>query len=168
MSLHILWQFFYWFWVGSEVALIVFTRTRRSTGETHDRGSILVLWIVIFASIWFALGYGATHPHTLIGGAHWLQPLGLALLVTGIAVRWTAILFLGRSFSVNVAIHATQTVYRRGLFLWICHPRAPTASSPAYTDRRRLSRESSRCPVNPSAAALRKQTRMNTDGNRRT
>ncbi|MGB7553586.1 MAG: isoprenylcysteine carboxylmethyltransferase family protein [Candidatus Korobacteraceae bacterium] len=33
-----------------------------------------------------------------------------------------AIITLGRSFSTNVAIHATQTVHKTGLFRWVRHP----------------------------------------------
>jgi protein-S-isoprenylcysteine O-methyltransferase Ste14 len=44
------------------------------------------------------------------------------LLVVGLAIRWTAIFTLGRSFSTNVAIHATQTVHKTSLFRWMRHP----------------------------------------------
>ena len=122
-----LWQIVYWLWVASEIALVIFTRTRRSTGETHDRGSLLILWPVIFFSILFALNYGATYPHTMLLHASpqvqaLLRPLGLVLMVVGLAVRWISILSLGRSFSVNVAIHSAQTVYRRGLYSVVRHP----------------------------------------------
>ncbi len=127
MIVSTLWQIFYWVWVASEIGLVIVTRTRRSTGETRDRGSILLLWPVIFFSIWFAMQYGATHPHTLlIHGSPRMQasfrPLGLALLVLGLAIRWFSILSLGRSFSVNVAIHSTQTVYRQGVYSVLRHP----------------------------------------------
>ena len=55
-------------------------------------------------------------------GAHWLGTAALALLVVGLVIRWTAIITLGRSFSTNVAIHATQTVHKTGLFRWVRHP----------------------------------------------
>jgi protein-S-isoprenylcysteine O-methyltransferase Ste14 len=122
MTLHILWQTLFYLWIASEVLLVIVTRTRHSTGEVHDRGSLLILWPTIFLSIWISLQYAATHPHTMLHGAHWLLWLGLALLVLGLAIRWTAILSLGGSFSVNVAIHATQTVYRRGLYRLVRHP----------------------------------------------
>ena len=109
--------------------LVIFTRTRRSTGETHDRGSLLILWPVIFFSIFFALGLWRNASHTRILIARFslrsqnsLRPLGLALMVVGLAIRWIAILSLGRSFSVNVAIHSTQTVYRQGLYSVVRHP----------------------------------------------
>lgn len=120
--LHILWQTLLYLWIASEVLLVLLTRTRRSTGETRDRGSILILWPVIFLSIWFAMDYGSRHPHTMLHGARWLVWFSLALLALGLILRWTAILSLGRSFSVNVAIHATQTIYNRGLYRFVRHP----------------------------------------------
>jgi protein-S-isoprenylcysteine O-methyltransferase Ste14 len=40
----------------------------------------------------------------------------------GLAIRWTAILTLGTTFSTNVAIHATQTLRTTGPYRWLRHP----------------------------------------------
>ncbi len=121
MTLRLLWNIVYMGWIASEVLLVVVTRTRGGTGETRDRGSLLILWPTIFLSIWCSFSYAATHPHS-ITAAHWLFPFSLAILVLGLVIRWTAILTLGRSFSVNVAIHATQTVKKTGVFRFVRHP----------------------------------------------
>ena len=112
----------YWAWVASEVLLQVLTRTGRGQGELKDRGSLLLLLSVIFASICAATWYRDTYGRTMLVGAHWLRIAAIALLVAGLAIRWTAIVTLGRSFSTNVAIHATQTVHKTGLFRWMRHP----------------------------------------------
>jgi protein-S-isoprenylcysteine O-methyltransferase Ste14 len=112
----------YWLWLATEILAVILTRTRRSSGETHDRGSLLILWPVIFCSIWGAMQYGATHPHTIAHGAQWVRYLAYALFLVGVILRWTAILTLGKSFSVNVAIHATQTVKKNGLYRYVRHP----------------------------------------------
>ena len=39
-------------WMASEVLLILVTQTTRKSGEVKDRGSLLVLWAVIFVSSW--------------------------------------------------------------------------------------------------------------------
>ena len=122
MSLARLFVVLYWAWVASEVLLQLVTRTSRSSGEVKDRGSLLLLLSVIFGSIWAATWYGAAHRTTMLGGPHWLGATATALLVCGLAIRWTAILTLGRSFSTNVAVHATQTVHKTGLFRWVRHP----------------------------------------------
>jgi len=88
----------------------------------RDRGSMLVLWAVILSSIWVGSWYGATHAHTIFGGAHWVRTASLVVLAAGLALRWTAILSLGRAFSVNVAIREGQRLYRRGLYAVVRHP----------------------------------------------
>ena len=117
-----LWKILFWAWIISELGVIVMTRTRRSSGTVRDRGSIFVLWIVISGAIWSGSLYGETHPHTIFGGAHWVGTASVAILAVGLAIRWTSIVSLGKSFSVNVAIHADQTLYRRGLYRVVRHP----------------------------------------------
>ncbi|MGB8543130.1 MAG: isoprenylcysteine carboxylmethyltransferase family protein [Candidatus Acidiferrales bacterium] len=112
----------FWAWTASEVLLQVATRTRRSSGQVKDRGSLLLLLPVIFGSIWLSLWYAETHRRTMLGGAHWLKTVAIILFLIGLTVRWTAIFSLGRSFSTNVAIRPTQTVHKRGLYRWLRHP----------------------------------------------
>ncbi len=112
----------YWAWIASETLLQLVTPTLRKHGKVQDRGSLIVLLIVIFASFWAAMAYGETHPHNMLGGAPWLRIAAVAMLAGGLAVRWTAVLTLGTSFSTNVAIHATQTLQTKGLYRWVRHP----------------------------------------------
>jgi len=48
----LLWRLLYWLWIAVEI-YVFFTRTRgkRADGKNPDRGSMLVLWVVIFSSI---------------------------------------------------------------------------------------------------------------------
>ena len=109
-------------WTASELFILFKTRTRNSTGEVHDRGSLLILWPTICVSIYLGTWFGDRHPHTLFGVAPWLPFVALGLFVIGLVIRWTAILALGRSFSANVAIHATQTLHNTGIFRIVRHP----------------------------------------------
>ena len=113
-------SFLYWTWVASEVGVLVGTRTRQSSGEVRDRGSLLVLWVAIGASIAGAKTAGGMGLASLDGTA--VGVAGVVIFIVGLAVRWTAILSLGRSFSANVAIHSMQTVYRGGLYRFVRHP----------------------------------------------
>ena len=122
MTVVSIFTFVYCAWVVSEVLILLITRTRRSSGSVQDRGSLVLLWPAIALSTWAALYYGALHPHTMLHGAAWIQSLALAVFLLGLAVRWVAIFSLGRSFSANVAIHAGQTLYRKGLFRVVRHP----------------------------------------------
>lgn len=122
MDIPTVWKLLYWGWVASEIGVLLMTRTRRSSGNVRDRGSLIILWPTIFFSITAAFWIGNSRSHNLFAGAQWVAPASLALLVLGLAVRWTAILTLGKSFSANVAIHAAQTVHKTGLFRFVRHP----------------------------------------------
>jgi protein-S-isoprenylcysteine O-methyltransferase Ste14 len=109
-------------WVLSEIVIAFVTRTRSGGGKVRDRGSQVLLWIVIFTSITACDRVQHAVPANMFGGARWLRPVALAVLVAGLAIRWTAILSLGKSFSANVAIRESQTVYRAGLYRFVRHP----------------------------------------------
>ena len=117
-----LWKVLDWAWIASEVLILVATRTRRSTGNLRDRGSLLILWPVIVASVTVSEWIGAAQQPTMFGGVHWVRTLSAAILAAGLAIRWTAVATLGRSFSANVAIHTSQTLHRTGLFRFVRHP----------------------------------------------
>ncbi|HEY1805147.1 MAG TPA: isoprenylcysteine carboxylmethyltransferase family protein [Terracidiphilus sp.] len=122
MNLSALGNALYILWFLSEVAIFVFTRTRSGKGEVKDRGSLLLLWVVIFASLYIGPLYADTHAPNMFGNAHWLRYAGLALLIAGLAIRWTAVLSLGRAFSANVAIRSEQKLKTNGLFRFARHP----------------------------------------------
>ncbi|KAA6456036.1 isoprenylcysteine carboxylmethyltransferase family protein [Acidobacteria bacterium AB60] len=112
----------YWAWISSEILLQLVTPTTRRRGKLRDRGSLIVLLFVIFASFWIAMQYGESHPRNILGGAHWLRIPALVLLAGGLAVRWAAVFSLGASFSTNVAIHASQKLRTTGLYRLVRHP----------------------------------------------
>jgi protein-S-isoprenylcysteine O-methyltransferase Ste14 len=122
MNLSVVGQTLYWMWIATEVAVVIVTRTRRGGGAVRDRGSLPILWVVIFGSIWAGSWFGETHAHTIFWGVGWVRTVSLVMFAAGLAIRWTAILSLGRSFSANVAIHATQTIHKTGLFRYVRHP----------------------------------------------
>jgi protein-S-isoprenylcysteine O-methyltransferase Ste14 len=111
-----------WTWIVSEVLILVVTRTRRSTGNVHDRGSLLILWPVIVASVSVSEWIGDMHQPTIFGGARWVRIASIAIMAAGLAIRWTAVAALGRRFSANVAIRSSQTLHRTGLFRFVRHP----------------------------------------------
>ena len=122
MSGAMLYAVLYWAWIASEVTVVAVTWTKRGSSKVQDRGSMLILWVVIFASISVGTSLGDDAGWTMFGGAHWVRTLSVVVLAVGLAIRWTAIVTLGQSFSVNVAIHATQTLQKTGLFRLVRHP----------------------------------------------
>ena len=122
MTLSKLFTVLYCVWAAFELLLQIVTRTSRRGGTVKDRGSLPLLLVVIFCSISAAFWYGNTHTYAMPAGWHWLKIPALILMLAGLAIRVTAIMTLGVSFSTNVAIHATQTLRRTGLFRWVRHP----------------------------------------------
>lgn len=117
-----LWNVLLWGWTASEVMVLIVTRTRRGGGTVSDRGSLLILWVAIFTALSAGSWIAETQPQTIFGGAHWVRTASLCLFLAGLAIRWTAIATLGRSFSVNVAIRTNQKVHKTGLFRIVRHP----------------------------------------------
>ena len=115
-----------WFGVGaffaSEVALAMFKRARLGAAEVQDRGSMRTLWAVIAASVTLAVTARRLGLGLIRSGGPWIPLLALALLVVGLAIRWAAIVSLGRFFTVDVAIHADHRVIRTGPYRFVRHP----------------------------------------------
>ena len=122
MAIHWIWMVLYWAWILTEVLVLGLTRTRRGGGDVQDRGSLAVLWLVIFSAMVGGSWAGFTYQPAKFHAGSWLTFVCLALMAAGLAIRWTAIYTLGKAFSANVAIHATQTLNVSGLFRWMRHP----------------------------------------------
>ncbi len=125
MTVTQLWMYLYWLWIAVEIYVVFTARLRRGgkTGvTTSDRGSMLVLWVVIGSSISCAFWVAAADTRAAIHAGTWLRTVSLVLLVAGLMVRISAIYTLGKAFTANVTIHATQTLNRSGLFRYLRHP----------------------------------------------
>jgi protein-S-isoprenylcysteine O-methyltransferase Ste14 len=122
MTLSLIWEALYWGWFASEIIIGVATRTKRSSGKVHDRGSLLLLWSVIVISLTACQWISEIGCKNMFGGGHWLKVAAVIVMVIGLAIRWTAIITLGRSFSSNVAILDSQKIMRTGVFGLVRHP----------------------------------------------
>lgn len=83
---------------------------------------MLLLWLAIVSSITACEWIAQTHQPDMFGGAHWLRTLALLTMAAGLALRWSAVLSLGKAFSANVAIRESQTVKTDGLYSVVRHP----------------------------------------------
>lgn len=105
----------------SELLLMLFRHSRIKTVKTRkDQGSMMFIWVMItlgFTSGFFLAKHDSWHPvNSLITG------IGLMLILSGIIVRWLAIIQLGKSFTVDVAITAFAKLKTDGLYKKIRHP----------------------------------------------
>ena len=109
-------------WLAGEILIALFTTTRKGQGRIQDRGTQIILWVVIFASLRIDEWMHKLFPVDMPGGYSWLRPLAFGILILGLGVRVVAIVTLGRAFSANVATHTGQRLQRSGLYSLVRHP----------------------------------------------
>ena len=118
----IIWRVLYLAWIAGEIIIAVGTRRRSNTKENQDRGTQVLLWVLIVLSLTAAGFLQEWVPKSFRWHAAWLRPLSLVLLIFGIAIRTTAIATLGRWFTANVVTQPEQRLQRRGLYSMVRHP----------------------------------------------
>jgi len=104
----------------SEVALGIRKRSRDDSVDADD-SSLRVLWITIMLAMSAAIFVSYRVPTAAIGGpvAPWA---GGILFALGLVLRWYSIVYLGRFFTVNVAIHSQHEIIDTGPYRLIRHP----------------------------------------------
>jgi protein-S-isoprenylcysteine O-methyltransferase len=106
----------------SEIALAVFKRSHPASSATEDRGSMRALWSAITLGVVLAIACGWVTSARVHAPVHIMRLLALVLILAGLAVRWLAILTLGRFFTVDVAIQTDHRVVQAGPYRFVRHP----------------------------------------------
>lgn len=106
----------------SEILLAIRRNARRGKARSEDRGSVHLLRLVIAASLSAALACSFLAVGAMRMASGSLQILALGFLVLGLVIRWSAILTLGRYFTVDVAIQSDHRLVDRGLYHHVRHP----------------------------------------------
>jgi protein-S-isoprenylcysteine O-methyltransferase Ste14 len=122
LTISLIWKILLYGWPATELLLAATSHTRKSGGSLRDRGSLLVVWGAIFGSMMAAGWMPVWVPKATFAAPLWLIYAALGLMIAGLVIRWTAIVSLGKAFSVNVAIRDGQTLYRSGLYRLVRHP----------------------------------------------
>ena len=111
---------------GTFLALEWRTRIRSQLnpgGSRADQGSILVVWALVAGGLVLAFVAAGNLQSAAIEFARWpLFVIGIALMVAGIVIRQWSVALLGRFFTVDVRVHADQTVVDTGPYRWVRHP----------------------------------------------
>jgi protein-S-isoprenylcysteine O-methyltransferase Ste14 len=109
-------------WILSEVVgmrVIPRLRRRGTRIKKEDRGSRLLLWMSIFASITIAFSLAGSGIAML---PSWVYYPGIVLMVSGIVLRQWSIAVLGRFFSGTVGTQEGQKVVDTGPYRFVRHP----------------------------------------------
>lgn len=105
----------------SEAGLGILKRSRDDSVDA-DRNSLRWIWITILLSVTAGILASDRLPAEAIGGGTPLFAVSCALFFAGLALRWYAIFYLGRFFTVNVAIHSRHEIIDTGPYRLIRHP----------------------------------------------
>jgi protein-S-isoprenylcysteine O-methyltransferase Ste14 len=109
-------------WTVGEILVAVITTTGRGRGKIQDRGTQIILWIVIIGSFEIDGWLHKILPVDMPGSGSWLPLAAFWIFVIGLGVRAVAISTLGRAFSANVAVRTGQQLQRSGLYSVVRHP----------------------------------------------
>src|SRR5271155_1914744 len=90
-------------WALGEILIALITTTRPGKGHIQDRGTQIILWVVIVASLNIVGWMHSFFPVDMPGSYTWLRPAAFGILILGLGVRAIAIITLGSAFSANVA-----------------------------------------------------------------
>ncbi len=104
----------------SEAGLALFKRSGKSAADA-DQGSLGLIWAVIVASACLAFVLAHTLPQLEFAQAN-AATVGVVIFSAGIALRWYAIVYLGRFFTVNVAIASDHRLIDSGPYRLLRHP----------------------------------------------
>jgi protein-S-isoprenylcysteine O-methyltransferase Ste14 len=100
----------------SELLLMFMKRSKGATSKTReDRGSLIFLWLMI--SLGFTAGFFLSKPVN----QYWAG-FGFPFIAAGLIIRWIAILQLGKTFTVDVAITNSAKLKTDGIYKRVRHP----------------------------------------------
>ncbi len=106
----------------SEFALAGVKRSRRSGARSHDAGTLRLVWLVIALAIAASIVVARECSVGRFATQGAWELVGIGVFACGVALRWWAILVLGRFFTVDVAIHADHELVTRGPYRVLRHP----------------------------------------------
>lgn len=109
-------------WLVAEVALVFARKAGAADAGNLERGAVAVIWIVLAASALATLAASFLDVLRLPLSAAAQRWTVNAALILGLAVRWTAVVVLGRYFSVHVTIQDGHELVDRGPYRWVRHP----------------------------------------------
>jgi len=106
---------------GISEAGLGFLKRSRDDSVDADSSSLRILWITIMLAVTAGISASYRVPEAAIPGrtVFWI---GFALFGLGLVLRWYSIVYLGRFFTVNVAIHSGHEIIDTGPYKRIRHP----------------------------------------------
>ena len=106
---------------ASEIALAIAKRHGQRNAAA-DAGSLGLIWMVVGVSIGAAFFVAHAFPQGAYRDVDLARVAGIAIFVVGAALRWYAIFYLGRYFTIDIRVAEHQRVVDTGPYRFIRHP----------------------------------------------
>lgn len=107
---------------GTSEVLLAIAKRRGKQDAASDAGSLRLIWITVVVSLTAAFLVAGAFPEGRFRDVELTRMVGVALFVSGAALRWYAIFYLGRYFTVDVRIAENQRVIDTGPYRFVRHP----------------------------------------------
>jgi protein-S-isoprenylcysteine O-methyltransferase len=102
--------------------LLTYAKRRGQRDAAADAGSLRLIWIVVLVCLAAAFFVARAFPDGTYRDLDAARIAGLAIFVPGAVLRWYAIFYLGRYFTVDVRVTEHQHVVDTGPYRFIRHP----------------------------------------------
>jgi protein-S-isoprenylcysteine O-methyltransferase Ste14 len=108
-------------WFLSEILLNRLLRSKGTDKKHADKNSLAIIWITIIISISASVYISMAYYLPIFANSVYSY-VGIAIIIAGIILRFTAIISLGRFFTVDVTIRERHTLKKDGLYKYFRHP----------------------------------------------
>lgn len=116
-----LFVFVYGIWLLSEILLNRLLHSGKSDKRNADKNSLSLIWITIIAAISIAT-YISMRYYLPISANPVIKYAGIAIIITGMILRFAAVRSLGKFFTVDVTIRKDHQLKKDGLYKYLRHP----------------------------------------------
>ncbi len=111
----------YIIWFLSEILISRFFHSKKTDKQNVDKGSLYLIWIIIFISIFTAVYISNKYFVPLLKDSN-IEYFGLFLVYLGIILRLAIIKTLGHFFTVDVTIKQNHRLKKDGFYKHLRHP----------------------------------------------
>lgn len=105
----------------SEISLVIYKRSG-SHSKNQDQGSMRIVWLAALCSVPLGRLARVTVPQAQSDILIQLAAAAVGIFAVGMILRWVSVIYLGRFFTVNVAIADGHQVIDTGPYRLLRHP----------------------------------------------
>lgn len=111
----------YLIWFLSETLLNRLLRSKSTDKQNADKNSLLIIWVTVVAAIILAVYISMKYYFPIYSDTN-IRYIGLGIILLGIILRISAVISLGKFFTVDVTIREDHKLKKDGLYKYLRHP----------------------------------------------